>query len=281
MTKLCKSILSLTIALGIGLASASPAFAHVVGDINASAEMQQVQEAVGEPPVESKPEEQAAAEGMPAEEEKEPSENINADEKPAEDPPVQEPVPEPTPEPIAEAAEPEPVISDTPALLPDGTANVVDYAVSESGKEFFIIQTANGNNFYLVLDKDRQTDNVYMLSPVDEADLMDFVGQSEAVQEQEPVPSQPVTEQPAEPMQSEPASEPASPSVSPASMGVLFMTLAVAGGAGYYLKVVKPRQERKRQEAQLERMEFDDDPVVNEDQPPELYVEDEVNDSIE
>ena len=115
----------------------------------------------------------------------------------------------PEPEPAEEVAEPE--TTDDLALLPDGTANVVDYAVSESGKEFFIIQTANGNSFYLVLDKDRQSDNVYLLSPVDEADLMDFVStdQTEARAESEPALVQPVAEEPVvtepEPSEPEPA----------------------------------------------------------------------------
>ena len=262
MTKICKSILTLTVALGMALASATPAFAEVEGDINANTEGQPTQEADAEEPVqEEKP--------------------VPIEEKPAPEPVVEESTPEPEQEPAKEVAEPE--TTDDPAFLPDGTANVVDYAVSESGKEFFIIQTANGNSFYLVLDKDRQSDNVYLLSPVDEADLMDFVStdQTEARAESEPALVQPVAEEPVvtEPEPSEP--EPA-PTAATSAMPLILAVVAAVGGAGYYLKVYKPRQAKTKQPDDLESMEFEDDPEINEDTPSgDLYVEDEIDDAIE
>ena len=189
----------------------------------------------------------------------------------------------PEPEPAEEVAEPE--TTDDLALLPDGTANVVDYAVSESGKEFFIIQTTNGNSYYLVLDKDRQSDNVYLLSPLDEADLIDFVAadQTEARSETElaPVPVQPVAEEPGvtapEPSEPDPA-----PPATTSAMPLLLLVVVAVGGAGYYLKVYKPKQAKNKQPEELESMEFEDDPEVNEDTPSgDLYVEDELDDAIE
>ena len=264
LTKICKTILSLTVALGMALASASPAFAEVEGDINANTEEKPAQEAVAEA-VNEKP----VKEETPA----------PAQEKPAPEPVVEES----TPEPVEEAPEPE--VADDPAFLTDGTANVVDYAVSESGKEFFIIQTANGNSFYLVLDKDRQTDNVYLLSPVDEADLMDFVStnQTEARAEAEsaPVPVQPVAEETGvtapEPSEPDPA-----PPATTSAMPLILVAAAIAGGAGYYLKVYMPKQVKNKRPDDLESMEFEDDPEVNEDTPSgDLYVEDELDDAIE
>ena len=262
MTKICKSILTLTMALGMALASATPAFAEVEGDINANTEGQPTQEAVAEEPVQ---------EEKPA----------PIEEKPAPEPVKEEPMPEP--EPAEEVAEPE--TTDDLALLPDGTANVVDYAVSESGKEFFIIQTTNGNSYYLVLDKDRQSDNVYLLSPLDEADLIDFVAadQTEARSETElaPVPVQPVAEEPGvtapEPSEPDPA-----PPATTSAMPLLLLVVVAVGGAGYYLKVYKPKQAKNKQPEELESMEFEDDPEVNEDTPSgDLYVEDELDDAIE
>ena len=258
LTKICKTILSLTMALSVALASASSAFAVVEGDINAETEDKPAQKAVAEEPVQ----EETSA--------------------PVQEEPTPEPVvEEPTPEPVEEAPEPE--VTDDPAFLPDGTANVVDYAVSESGKEFFIIQTANGNSFYLVLDKDRQSDNVYLLSPVDEADLMDFVStdQTEARAESEPALVQPVAEEPVvtEPEPSEP--EPA-PTAATSAMPLILAVVAAVGGAGYYLKVYKPRQAKAKRPDDLESMEFEDDPEINEDTPSgDLYVEDEIDDAIE
>ena len=263
LTKICKTILSLTAALGMALASASPAFAVVEGDINAETEDKPAQKAVAEEPVQGET-------SAPVQEE-----------------PTPEPVvEEPTPEPVEEAPEPE--VTDDPAFLPDGTANVVDYAVSESGKEFFIIQTANGNSFYLVLDKDRQSDNVYLLSPVDEADLMDFVStdQTEARSETEPAPApiQSVWEESVETeaeIEVEAEAEPAVTGANPSTLLIL-LAVAIAGGAGYYLKVYKPRQAKTKRPDDLESMEFEDDPEINEDTPSgDLYVEDEIDDAIE
>lgn len=60
-------------------------------------------------------------------------------------------------------------------LTPDGNANILDEADSSQNKLFYTITTANGNNFYLIIDKDRNSQNVYMLSAIDEVDLKDFI----------------------------------------------------------------------------------------------------------
>lgn len=57
-------------------------------------------------------------------------------------------------------------------FTPNGTGTVVDNATDEDGKEFYTIQTADENVFYLVIDKQRGTENVYFLNAVTESDLM-------------------------------------------------------------------------------------------------------------
>ena len=52
----------------------------------------------------------------------------------------------------------------------DGTGTVVDNATDEDGKEFYTITTPDENIFYLVIDKQKTTDNVYFLNAVTEAD---------------------------------------------------------------------------------------------------------------
>ena len=61
--------------------------------------------------------------------------------------------------------------SDTTArpLTPDGQGAVVDEATNEDGKEFFTIATQDENTFYLVIDKQRDSDNVYFLDTVKES----------------------------------------------------------------------------------------------------------------
>lgn len=58
------------------------------------------------------------------------------------------------------------------ALTPDGQGTVMDNATSENGKEFFTISTPAENVFYLIIDRERNSENVYFLNAVTEADLM-------------------------------------------------------------------------------------------------------------
>lgn len=68
------------------------------------------------------------------------------------------------------------------ALTPDGNLTLIDdilqvevYESEESElveKQFITVQSKNGNYFYLVIDRAGDTENVYFLNLVDEADLM-------------------------------------------------------------------------------------------------------------
>ena len=57
-------------------------------------------------------------------------------------------------------------------LTPDGQATVVDDVTDGDGKEFYTIVTPAENTFYLVIDKQRDSDNVYFLNAVTESDLL-------------------------------------------------------------------------------------------------------------
>ena len=58
-------------------------------------------------------------------------------------------------------------------LTPDGNLELVDdvYQASD-GKQFITVQSKNDNTFYIVIDRDKNGENVYFLNLVDEADLM-------------------------------------------------------------------------------------------------------------
>lgn len=60
-----------------------------------------------------------------------------------------------------------------------GNASLQDSITDGSSKEFYTIRTANNNTFYLVIDKSATSNNVYMLSAVDEADLTEFLSDEE------------------------------------------------------------------------------------------------------
>ena len=60
-----------------------------------------------------------------------------------------------------------------------GNGEVLDDISDDSSKEFLTITTKNNNTFYIVIDRSSTTDNVYMLSQIDENDLKEFVDAEE------------------------------------------------------------------------------------------------------
>ena len=148
-------------------------------------------------------------------------------------------------------------------FTPDGTGTVIDNATDEEGKEFFTIMTPSENVFYLVIDRQRSTENVYFLNAVTEKDLLALAEISE-----EPAP----TPAPVEP---EPPTEEETPEEQPAkknNTGLLVIVLLLAGvggGVAYYFKVVRPKQQGQPEE------DLDEAEYAEEDDGPPWDVEDE------
>lgn len=140
------------------------------------------------------------------------------------------------------------VTEQTNAFTPSGTGTVVDNATNEDGKEFYTIITENENIFYLVIDKQRNSENVYFLNAVTEADLLALAVPSEDTGNsggESAIPDN--TEQPnqtAEPTpEPEPSSEPEPEKSSNAGTMILVAVVVLAaGGAAYYLKIYRPKQ---------------------------------------
>lgn len=102
-----------------------------------------------------------------------------------------------SPAPAETEAEPE---TQNP-FTPDGTGTVVDNATDEDGKEFYTITTADESVFYLVIDKQKTSENVYFLNTVTTDDLLPLAEQGkeppkEVTPEPEPKPTEPVEEVP-------------------------------------------------------------------------------------
>ena len=60
-----------------------------------------------------------------------------------------------------------------------GNGKVEDNITDDSSKEFFTVKTKGGNTFFLVIDRARNSENVYMLSMIDEYDLQEFLTDEE------------------------------------------------------------------------------------------------------
>lgn len=148
-----------------------------------------------------------------------------------------------------------------------GNGQLVDNFSEDETKQFLTIQSKSGNTYFMVLDYSNNTENVYMLSMIDENDLAEFIsdGQKETEQEQPSVVI-PETEYPSVSAEQEtdPVMEEEKGGM---NTGVLLaVVLLLVGGIGfYYFKVLKPRQEDE--ESDGEDLEFyDDGAYINEDQ---------------
>ena len=127
-------------------------------------------------------------------------------------------------------------------FTPEGTGTVVDNATDGDGKEFFTITTPSENVFYLIIDRQRDGQNVYFLNAVTERDLLALAEKDPEPEVTEPVMEpEPETEPP-----TEPETEPGPEKTSGFPMGNILMIAAVllaGGGAGYYFKVYRPKHE--------------------------------------
>lgn len=140
-----------------------------------------------------------------------------------------------------------PIVETTPEpnpFTPAGTGTVIDNATDADGKEFYTIMTPNENVFYLIIDRQRETENVYFLNAVTEQDLMALAEVSEDSGTStipDPTPAPEPTPEP----EPEPAPEP-EPEKS-GNMGMMIVVVLVVlagGGAAYYFKIYRPKQEQ-------------------------------------
>lgn len=148
-------------------------------------------------------------------------------------------------------------------FTPNGQATVVDHASEEDGKEFFTITTANNNVFYLIVDRQREEENVYFLNAVTETDLLSLAQadeQPELILEPEEEPTCSCTQkceagdvntlclvckENRKACVGEVPEEP-EPEAKESNAGLILfvvLTLAVGGAVGWYFKIYRPKQE--------------------------------------
>ena len=170
---------------------------------------------------------------------------------------------------------------------------------SETGKEFYTIQTASEKVFYLIIDRDGEEEVVYFLTEVTENDLLnvtadnsDTLPQNSAAlesaipvtegalpnnngeQETEEEPTEEAAEDGEGENTEEPEPEPEKTEENPAATYIILGIVAVAAiGGGYYFKVAKKKKEEfidEDDDEEDEEEEYDDN-EENEDSEDDFF----------
>ncbi len=179
------------------------------------------------------------------------------------------------------------------AFTPEGTGTVLDEAAGEGDdKQFYTITTEAGNVFYLIIDGKRDDNNVYFLNGVTEDDLMALAEKSEG--SVSTIPDAEVCtctekceagevdtvcpvckndrkgctgkEKPAETEEAAQTEQPKKDNGSAGTIIFVIVALLAVGGIGYYVKIVRPKQQAED--------EFDEDDGYGEGfDPDEAYGE--------
>lgn len=176
---------------------------------------------------------------------------------------------EATPEATAESEQTdsqEPVLSENSssgtAFSTPGNAQIQDDLGEDSSKEFLTITTKNNNTFYLVIDRSASTENVYMLSQIDENDLQEFLDGNAltSVKAEEPQVVLEENQKDAEDEKTDLEQEEKDTQEASSSNGTgIIAALLLAGGgavAYYYFKIRKKKSEDE--ETDTEGIELND-----------------------
>ena len=135
-------------------------------------------------------------------------------------------------------------------LTPDGTGTVIDNVTNEDGKEFFTITTPSKHVFYLIIDRQKDTENVYFLDAVTDKDLL-ALAKSDGEDVSDSSPSKTVSTPEASPAQtaSTPtASSSSRPEKQNGSAGIAAVAVFAAvlvGAAVWFFKFRKPGKKDK------------------------------------
>ncbi len=179
-------------------------------------------------------------------------------------------------------------------LTPDGTGSILDEATGDDDKQFYTITTAAGNVFYLIVDGQRDSENVYFLNGVTEEDLMALAEESNGAVSVVPAETCSCVdkceagnvytgcticmkdlrgclgkEKPTE--ETQPPTEPVEEPESSGNGGMVLLALvsmALVAGIGYYVKIELPKQRAQDED------DFEDDGYGEGFDPSEAFSED-------
>lgn len=132
----------------------------------------------------------------------------------------------------------------TLSLTPNGNMTLVDdYVIGET--QYITVQTKNGNYFYIIIDRNGDTENVHFLNKVDEADLLPLLDE-EFDFDLGPAPETP--EEPADPVEPDDKAERRQEIL---TRGLVLAGIFAAVGGGIYMiskKMPKTEKEKSKNE---------------------------------
>lgn len=160
-------------------------------------------------------------------------------------------------------------------FTPDGQATVVDQATESDGKDFLTIKTPDGSEFFLVVDHQRNTDNVYFLNAVTEQDLIPLTKKEEQetlipeVKPPESIESMP-----------EETTEPEQTNGGIHRIALFLLMGIIVAGAAYYVKTIRSKKELEPEDDDdFDPDAFDDEELEYEtDEDSEGYVDEDDGD---
>lgn len=133
-----------------------------------------------------------------------------------------------------------------------GNGTLGDQVKNSGSKDFFTVRTKNNNTFYLVIDHANSSENVYMLSLIDEDDLAEFLKEGQDSKKQ--ASPAPVVIPETKPQTQTQAQDPAPAQEKPAGIlqqyGIWLFLAAISLIVIliYYFSVYKPRHEEEEEE---------------------------------
>lgn len=149
------------------------------------------------------------------------------------------------------------VLEDNRTLTPTGNAQLLDDVTDNENLQFITVTARDGNVFYFVIDHGAESENVYFLNVVDEADLKALIEKEETDVSEEPT-EDPVLTEPEEPSEPEEPIESEEPEGNNTGLIIVLVIAVIAGIGGYYYKVILPKKKLKDAD-DIEDFGFDDE----------------------
>ena len=126
----------------------------------------------------------------------------------------------------------------SPSLTPNGNMTLVDdYVIGDT--QYITVQTKNGNYFYIIIDRNGETENVHFLNKVDEADLLPLLDKEFDFGIEPDTPKEPT-----EPVEPDDKAEQRKEVLTRGL--VLAGIFAAVGGGIYIISKKKPKKEKEK-----------------------------------